>query len=203
MCRAVCGRARARCRPAGARPQIDFSVSTRRRRFAIRSVNRCTSSLRNDYGRTLQVPTDQRLTDSPENDSRRTMQVPTDQRMTDSPNWVVPPDVPTALDDSGDGADGRDQEEHMSVEARGAFHCLPPRAKTSNLQERALTARPLSKPGSGRMTSVASASPSSRAESRARAGHQRRRRRSVAEMSQARSRLSASTTDLISAATSS
>ena len=50
------------------------------------------------------------------------MQVPIDQRVTHDPDWVVvPPDVPTALDDSDDGANGRDQDKHASVDVIRAF----------------------------------------------------------------------------------
>ena len=108
-------------RPAAADSPADPSIDVR-----LRSED--------DYGPTMQVPTDQRMTDGPENDYGRTMQVTTDQRVTDGPDWVVPPDVPTALDDSDDGAaTGRDQENHASVDVRRAFLRLPP-AEGANQQ---------------------------------------------------------------------
>lgn len=63
--------------------------------------------------------------------------VPMDQHMTEGPDWVIPPDVPTALDDSDVGADERDQEKRASIEKEEPLpDYVPPRLETSNLHER-------------------------------------------------------------------
>lgn len=54
----------------------------------------------NDYGRTMLAPIDERVTDGPD-----------PVVVTYGPDWVVvPPDVPTALDNRKDGADGREHD---------------------------------------------------------------------------------------------